>query len=421
MLEYVESSISMILLKTKMQSRNVLILTILLTSCLMGVSSDIYAPSLSMIATDLKTPIDMVQWSMAIFMLGVSLSQLIYGPVSEVVGRRLPLIIGLGIMLIGSIVCFYTTNITVLIVSRFVQGLGAGAGACMWRSIFRDSFDSTQMAKYGSFLSIIMIFVVAAAPALGGCLQGYFGWRSSFLFLILYSLLTIIIVLFLFKETSLHHHRDRFNRQFFLHAFGQLISSRTFMGYTLCTFLTYGAFFSWFAIGPVLLIEDIGLNPITFGWITLFGGGTSMALGGVFNGIMIGRFGMHFMLRLGWFIMIIAGSLMILFKLIYGITTFAIVAPMILFYFGVTLIWPSAFAGAFAPFGKIAGYAGALYSFMQIGGAAVIGSLGSFLPTTSQIPLATIFLVASALAWIAFEKIVLGDVRPQQNQTADQG
>ncbi len=392
-----------------MQSHKVLLSIVLLAACLVSVASDIYAPSLSAIAQDLKAPIAEVQESMAIFMLGVCLSQLIYGPISEGVGRRLPLIVGLGIMLMGSTMCLYATNISLLLIGRFVQGAGAGAGACLWRSMFRDSFDATQMAKYGAYLGITLTFVIPAAPALGGYLQAYFGWRAGFLFLIVYALTTIILVFFVLKETSTYHHKERLSWTFFRNAVGQLISSRTFMGYALCMFFSYGAFFSWFVIGPVLLIDKVGITPVDFGRISLFLGLISMSLAGVFNGRMIGRFGPHFMLRLGWSLMLSAGVLMILLKLLCGVTLFSIIVPMFLFFFGVTLIWPSAFAGAFAPFGKIAGYAGSLYSFMQIGGSAVLGTLSSCLPTTSQIPLAFIFLSASAAAWIVFEWVVRGD------------
>ena len=383
---------------------------LLFVACLTGVTSDIYTPSFREMVHDLNAPMDQVQWSMAIFMLGVSLSQLVYGPVSEGVGRRSPLLIGLGIMLMGSIICLCATSITVLLIGRFVQGSGAGACACLWRSIFRDSFDSTQMAKYGAYLGISMTFAVPAAPALGGYLQEFFGWRASFFFLILYSLTTVGLVFFFLKETSEHHHKDRLNVRFFKHACGQLLSSPTFMGYTLCTFLTYGAFFSWFVVGPVLLIENIGLTPVEFGWVNLFLGGISMTLAGIFNGRLVGRFGKHWMLRLGWGLMFLSGGLMLLLNVLCGLTLFSLVVPIFLFFFGVTLIWPSAFAGAFAPFGKIAGYAGALYSFMQIGGGAIVGWLSSFLPTTGQIPLAILFLLTAATSWIIFERIVVRDV-----------
>ncbi|MBA3813910.1 MAG: multidrug effflux MFS transporter [Alphaproteobacteria bacterium] len=394
-----------------MKSNLLLFLVVVLVACLAGVSSDIYIPSIPAIADGLKTTIEEVQWTLAIFMVGLSISQLVYGPISDGVGRRHPLIIGLLIITAGSLVCFFAPSIEVLLLGRFIQGLGAGAGASLWRAIFRDSFDGPQLAKYGGYLSIAIPFIVPAAPTLGGYLQTYFGWRSSFLFLILYALTTILIVFIFFKETSIHHHKERLSRKFIAYAFGQLLSSRVFMGYTICTFLSYGAFFAWFTAGPVLLIKIVGISPVEFGWITLLGGGGSMILAGLVNGKMVVKHGTHFMLRMGWALMFMAGGLMLALKFIYGINTAVIVAPMILFYFGSTLLWPSIFAGAFASFNKIAGYAGSLYSFMQLGGGAVVSALVSYLPETDQVPLASLFMMCSALSWIVFELVVISRKR----------
>lgn len=201
-----------------MKPTNLLFFIILLTSCLTGISSDIYAPSISTIAADLQSSIDDVQWSMAIFMLGVSISQLIYGPLSDGVGRRFPLIIGLGISIIGSIICYRAPTMTILILGRFIQGIGAGAGASLWRTIFRDCFSGAELAKYGAYLSILIVFIVPAAPTLGGYLQKYFNWRASFLFLILYSMAVLTLVIIFFKETSVHHHKDKLTGRFYLKA-----------------------------------------------------------------------------------------------------------------------------------------------------------------------------------------------------------
>lgn len=391
-----------------------LLSSMLLVASLTGITSDIYTPAFLAIKHDLSTSIDQVQRSMAIFMMGVSFSQLVYGPISEGIGRRLPLLIGLSIMFIGSIVCVLSSTINFLLLGRLIQGIGAGACACLWRSIFRDSFDSTQMAKYGAYLGITMTFVVAGTPAVGGYLQEFFGWRSIFLFLIVYSLITFLIVFFLLKETSRHYHKNQLHFSFIKYACRLLLLSPTFMGYTLCTFLTYGAFFSWFVVGPVLLIDTIGMNPVTFGWMNLILGGVSMVIAGIFNGKMIGRLGKNYMLRLGWGIVFFSGLLMLFLKILNGLTVFSLIFPIFIFFFGVTLIWPNAFSGAFAPFGKVAGYAGAFYSFMQIGGGALIGWLSSFFPTSSQCPLAFLFLFVSTVAWIIFEKIVIKDSLNQE-------
>lgn len=157
-----------------------------------------------------------------------------------------------------------------------------------------------------------------------------------------------------------------------------------FVGYTLCVFLTYGALFSWFAIGPVLLIHNIGISPVAFGWINLVGGAIAMSLGGFVNANLVERFGSKFMLQLGWSIMFISGAILFICYFLIGVNVIAIILPVILFYFGSNLIWANAFSGAITPFGKIAGYAGATYSALQIGGGAVIGTLAAHVPDANH-------------------------------------
>lgn len=379
----------------------------ILVACLTGFTSDIYTPSFSKMAEELSVSIDQIQITMTIFMLGVSISQLIYGPWSEIVGRRIPLLTGLIIMLIGSITCLYAPNINILLIGRFVQGTGAGACSSLWRSIFRDTFDSTQIAKYGGYLGIVMVFIVAGAPALGGYLEEYFRWQASFLAITIYSFITLLLTGFLFKETSVHHHKNRFSISFFKDAFKQLLTSPIFMGYGFCVFLTYGAFFSWFVMGSILLINNLSVAPTTFGLINLFLGGLAMAIGGFLNGKMVGRFGHHSMLRLGWGIIFSAGFLMMIWCFLYGQTLFSILFCIFIFLFGTTLIWPNSFAGAFAPFGTIAGCAGTLYSFMQLGGGVIISWVSSLLPTDNPYSLPLIFMVTSITAWVIFERVVL--------------
>lgn len=390
-----------------MNLNKLLFFVIVLAACLTQFAADIYAPSLPAIAVSLHTNLGHTQWSMAIYMFGVALSLLIYGPISDGVGRKAPMIVGLTIMVIGSFLCMFSPNIETLIIGRFIQGCGAGACAGLWRTIFRDIFSGKQLAKYGSYFAVLVMFIVPAAPALGGYLQQYFGWRANFVFMSFYAVISLLTIIFWYKETSQHHHTEKLHWSYIASTFRKLLTSRVFMGITLCTFFSYGALFAWLTAGPVLLIHTVGISPVAFGLITFLGGGVAYALAGWLNGKLVTRFGMSNMMRMGWIIMIVSGVLMIAGKLFIGINAWVIVIPIILFYFGSTLIWPNAFAIAFTPFGQIAGYAGAAYGFMQLGGGAVMGALVSYLPTTDQIPLAIIILFGSILAWLSYELITV--------------
>ena len=378
-------------------------ITIVLSACLTQFASEIYAPSLPAIAKALQAPLEYVQWSMSIYMLGVTLSQLIYGPLSEGIGRRLPLVGGLTIMAVGSLICVASNSIEGIWSGRFIQGVGAGAGAALWRSVFRDIYSGEELAKYGSYLVIFIMFIVPAAPALGGYFQEYWGWQANFIFMAVYSVVTLLAFLYGFKETNQYHHRERLKWDYIIKTYHLLLSNKIFIGITASTFLCYGALFSWFTVGPILFIEGAGLNPVEFGWLSCLGGGFTYALAGILNGKLVGRFGMPWMMRIGFSIMLFSGILLLLSTFWCGLHAFSIAVPGLLFYFGSTFIWPNAFATAFTPFGKIAGYAGALYGFMQISGAAIISGLMAYLPAVSQAPLGAVFALCTACAWLIYE------------------
>ncbi|AAO91250.1 multidrug effflux MFS transporter [Coxiella burnetii] len=389
-----------------MSSNKLLFFVIALAACLTQFAADIYAPSLPAVALSLNTTIDLAQWSMAIYLFGVALTLLIYGPLSDAVGRKQPMVIRLCIMAAGSVVAMLAPNIKLLILGRFIQGCGAGACAGLWRSIFRDVFTGEELAKYGSYFAILVMFIVPLAPALGGFLQHYFDWRANFVFMTIYTLFALLTVAFGFKETSRHHHLENLRLPYVINTFRRLVKSPIFMGITVSTFLSYGAFFAWITSGSVLLIHVLGMSPLAYGLFVFFGGEIAYALAGFLNGRLVSRFSMPTMMRFGWSVMVLSGILMALGKLA-GINVWVIAIPIILFYFGSTFIWPNAFATAFTPFGDIAGYAGALYGFMQLSGGAVIGSLMAYLPHADQLPLALVIIGASLLAWIIYERVVV--------------
>lgn len=152
----------------------------MLIACLPQFASDIYAPALLDIAHTLNTDVPMVQKSMAIYMLGIAASQLIYGICAETFGRKKPLIVGFFLMLAGSLFYICATLSWHLLCGRLLQGIGAGASAALWRAMFRDRFSGDALSQHSSILTTMSCFFVPAAPALGGLIAQYFGWRMIF-------------------------------------------------------------------------------------------------------------------------------------------------------------------------------------------------------------------------------------------------
>ncbi len=379
-----------------------IMVVLLLVACLSGFTADIYIPSFLTMARELRATLTGIQQSMSLFMLALAISQFIYGPLSEVIGRRVALLLGVFIMITGSVTCVLATSFLQLMIGRFIQGFGAGACACLWRSIFRDMFGAQQISKYGGYIGAAMVYIVAASPFLGGYLEVYCNWRVSFIAVTLYGLIVWLLV-YRMPETNTNRTRERLKIKFFYEAYGQLLKSRVFMGYSLCVFLTYGAFFSWFIVGPVLCALYFKLSPDRFGLLNFILGGTAMFSGGIVNSMCVARLGQDMMLRLGWGLIILSGILMLLLDILSCVMLIPFLVCLFIFLFGATLIWPNSFSKAFAPFGSIAGYAASLYGSMQLGGGAVIGWMSAFMRDDKIYPLALVFIVTALSAWLLFE------------------
>lgn len=382
-----------------MSNKVSLFIVLVLSACLAAFASDIYAPSVLSISKEFVSSLDAVQWSMAIYMLSLAISQLFYGPISEVVGRKKPMMLGITIMLIGNIICIFSSSVEMLILGRFIQGFGAGGPASLFRSVFRDVYSSEDLSKYGSYLAIVVTSIVPIAPALGGFLETSIGWRYIFVFMCGYTIFALFLMKFFLKETSTAHTKENAQISYVISNFKALLTSRLFMGCTMCNFLAYGGLFANVIVLPILLMDHLNVPAAQFGVYIFFTNASSYALSALLNGLFVKRFGMKFMMNLGFSIMTLSGIFMLTGYFLFGISLWAILTSQMLYSFGSTFIWPNSYATSFTPFGHIAGYTGALYGFMQTCGAGVLGGLMAFLPENNQLPLAITLVSCSLLAF----------------------
>lgn len=192
--------------------------------------------------------------------------------------------------------------------------------------------------------------------------------------------------------------------------YSTLISNKVFIGYTFCSFLCFGALFSWFIIGPVIIIHHLEHTPSLFGWLALICAGFPIFIGGYLNGKFVNTYGSQNLLKFGWSVMFIAGILLFFGFYIFGVNVLAIFIPITLFNLGICFVFPNSFAQAFEPFGHIAGTASALYGCLQIAGAVIIGAIASYVPNNNQVPLAIIMMISPALSWLIYKILKLNEL-----------
>lgn len=381
-----------------------LLLILMLT--LSSITTDLYTPSFRDMVDKLKTTMNQVQWSLSIFILTLGVSQLFYGPLSEFLGRRRVILFGLVLSIIGSFLCYFAPSIDYLIIGRAIQGLGVGACAVLWRTIFRDTYEGAELARVSSYLAPVAILTVVLAPFVGGVIQSHWGWRANFGYLLFHVIFVFLCLYFGLQESKKKDpEQNRFSLKKSLLAYKELFTSRLFMGYCFCIFLTYGALFSWTISGPVVLMDGMKVSPYEFGKIMLLTG-LPMGVGGFLNGKLVIKHGVTFLLRLAWAVMFLAALSIVLLGFMIPQNLWTVVVPLLVFVFASGFVWPNVFSSAFTPFGHISGVASALYGVFQLSGAAFFGAVLSVVKEQSQIPMGIIMCCCIVGAFVIHELVV---------------
>lgn len=384
------------------ERRKKIIFLIMVTILALGqIISDVYLPSLPAIARSLDASVNATQFSLSIYMFGFAFSQLFYGPVSDGIGRKKPLLVGLILCLLGSIICLLGEHIQFIIFGRFIQGLGAGSTLTLSSAVLRDLFEGENLAKYASYSALIGVGFLATAPLLGGYLQTYFDWHAAFIFMFSYTFISFLLVFIWVPETNIHQHKNHLIPENIKKNLITLLSSPIFIGYSICSLLVYGAILAWLTAGPFLLQGVVGLTPISFGWTYILTG-VAFAAGAFLNGKLVIRYGINRMLRIGLYCVLAAAILMITCKIAGFINSMVIMGPVMLMMFGASLVFPNCSAGIFHPFPKIAGITSALFYSSRLFGGAIFSAALALMPTQNQLPMASAFLVSAILSLLIF-------------------
>ena len=227
---------------------------------------DMYLPSLPAISRGLAATPGAVTGTLATFFAGLGIGQLVYGPLSDRMGRRVPVITGVAIFVAGAIGCALAPNIWVLTAARFLQALGGSAGQVVARAAVRDRFGHQMAARVLSLLMLVLGLAPIVAPIIGGYLLLVGSWRSIFWFQAATSAAILIATILAFEETRTDAMRAAARREHPIATFRYLVRHPRVVGYALAGAFNTGAFFGWIAMSSYLLIEVYGVSPSNFGW-----------------------------------------------------------------------------------------------------------------------------------------------------------
>ncbi|MFL5297101.1 MAG: multidrug effflux MFS transporter [Phenylobacterium sp.] len=231
------------------------------------VAIDMYLPSLPAIAASLQAASGEAQATVSAFLAGMAIGQFFYGPASDRLGRRPPILLGTVIFTAASVGCALATTPALLIGGRFVQALGACAGGVVARAVIRDRFSHIETARMLSLMMLIMGLAPILAPLLGGALLGFGGWRLNFWFMAAFGIAVGLAGFFRLKESRSEETTAHARTESPLAAYLALAREPRLVGYAMAGALNGATLFTYIASSPELLIRIYGITPQAFGWV----------------------------------------------------------------------------------------------------------------------------------------------------------
>ena len=331
---------------------------------------DMYLPAMPVIAEDFGASVSASQATLMAFFISFGVSQLVYGPASDVFGRKPPLYFGLTIFAIASLGCAFSPSIEWLIAMRFVQGIGASAVMSIPRAVIRDRYTGNEATRLMSTIMLIIAVSPMFAPLLGSAVIVPFGWRAVFIAVAVATLIGYCLTLFALEETLQPEDRQAFKFSEMFRAFGVLFRDPSYMGLTLIGGMGMASFFTFLAVSSFLYMDYYGLSSFQYSLafaLNAFG----FFLASQIAANVQARFGAIRAIK--WAIAGYFASAALLFLIfITGFGSFTVLVVMLILTNGfLGLVLPTSMVLSLEDHGPIAGTASALGGTLQM----VLGAL----------------------------------------------
>jgi DHA1 family bicyclomycin/chloramphenicol resistance-like MFS transporter len=232
---------------------------------------DMYLPVVAAMGEDLNASPTEATASVSVILIGLGFGQIVFGPLSDKVGRRPLLVGGLAGTALGALICLFSPSIMMLLSGRLLQALGSAAILVTARAAIRDQLDENNSAGFFSIMTTVASLAVIASPLIGAAMLVSFGWRSIFAVVAALALLILVPTCLYLPES--HRERDGPRKKHPLRAYAALLSNKGFLGFLLCTAANGGAYFAYISLSPLALMQAYSLSPTTYGLIMSVNGG----------------------------------------------------------------------------------------------------------------------------------------------------
>lgn len=373
-------------------------------------SLDMYLPSLPELAKTMHTTTSLTQLSLTSCLIGLAVGQLFAGPLSDVRGRRFPLIIGMVVYGVASLLCAFSTSIEMLIALRFIQGIAGSAGIVISRAVVRDMYSGSELTKFFSMLMLVNGAAPILSPILGGQLLQFTSWRGVFIVLTFIGVAMLLAVLFGLPETLHEDKRSKGGITHTLSTFGTLLRDRKFVGLALCQGFISAAMFAYISGSPFVLQDIFGVSPQAFGLI-FAANGIGIIIAGQITGRLAGRVSERSLFVSG-IVLATVGGFILLLAIVSGAGLILILPPLFIVVSCVGIVGTAGASMALQNYGHAAGSASALLGLLSyILGALVIPIVG-IMGSQTAVPMGIVIFGADLGAVLCYLLLVRRNERP---------
>jgi len=367
-------------------------------------SIDMYLPSLPDMTTTFHTTTSLTQLSLTSCLIGLAVGQLFAGPISDVKGRRMPLLIGMVLYGISSLICAFSPSIEILIVMRFVQGLAGAAGIVISRAIVRDMYSGTQLTQFFSMLMLVNGAAPILSPLFGGQLLHFTSWRGVFIVLTVIGVLMLLAVLYGLKETLPASRRSKGGIVNTLSTFGVLLRDRKFMGIALCQGFVSAGMFAYISGSPFVLQDIFKVSPQMFSLIFAVNG-IGIIVAGQVTGRLAPRLGER-KLFISGILLATIGGLSFLAMITNEAGLYATLLPLFFVVSSVGIVGASGSSMALQDYGHSAGSASALLGLLAYIFGGIVSPLVGLQGSGTALPMGIVIASSEVCAVLCYMLLV---------------
>jgi MFS transporter, DHA1 family, multidrug resistance protein len=371
------------------RKRTILILILGLLSAIGPFSIDMYLPGFPAIARDLQTTVETISYSLSSFFIGICIGQMLWGPLLDRFGRKVPLYIGLSVYILASLGCAVSGTVEMLVFFRFFQALGGCVGMVAPRAMVRDVFPLQESAKVFSLLILILGISPIIAPMVGSFTITAYGWHSVFIVLAVITAVILGAVIFLLPESKKPDPSFSLKPKPIVNSFYSVFKTPQFYTYAMAGGVASASLMAYLSGSPFVFMGLFRLNEqqysLIFGFIA-----AGLIGGSQLNNLLLRKYSSVQIFKAMLVIQTVIGLLLVMGTAAGWLHLYSLVLLIFLFLSCQGLIYPNAGALSMAPFHKEAGSASALMGALQMAFGAAASAAVGWLNNGTALPMSSV-------------------------------